>query len=76
MSVRCCEMLRHSLRPAIRTKRRGLLSRGVILLHDNARPHSAAKTLETHQDLHFEVLEHPPYGPDLDPSDFHLFGSL
>ena len=69
-------MLRHSLRPAIRTRRRGLLSRGVILLHDNARPHSAAKTVETLQDLRFEVLEHPPYSPDLAPSDFHLFGPL
>lgn len=75
-SDRYCEMLRHSLRPAIRTKRRGLLSRGVILLHDNARPHSAAKTLETLQELRFEVLEHPPYSPDLAPSDFHLFGPL
>jgi hypothetical protein len=24
----------------------------------------------------WEVLEHPPYNPDLAPSDFHLFGQL
>jgi hypothetical protein len=23
-----------------------------------------------------EALEHPPYSPDLAPSDFHLFGPL
>ena len=71
-----CEMLRDDLRPAIRTKRRGLLSRGVILLHDNARPHSAARTIEALQQMKFEVMEHPPYSPDLAPSDFHLFGPL
>jgi hypothetical protein len=26
------------------------------------------------QEQQFEVLEHPPYSPDLAPSDFHLFG--
>ena len=60
-----CEMLRGDLRPAIRTKRRGLLTRGVILLHDNARPHSAAQTVEELQRLKFEMMEHPPYSPGL-----------
>jgi histone-lysine N-methyltransferase SETMAR len=26
--------------------------------------------------MKFEVLPHPPYSPDLVPSDFHLFGPL
>jgi hypothetical protein len=26
--------------------------------------------------LKFEVLKHPPYSPDLLPSDFHLFGHM
>ena len=34
-----CEILQDQLKPAIRWKRRGLLSKGVALLHDNARPH-------------------------------------
>jgi histone-lysine N-methyltransferase SETMAR len=25
------------------------------------------------QDLHYELLEHPPYSPDLAPSDSYLF---
>ena len=69
-------MLRNSLRPAIRTKRWRLLSRGIILLHDNARSHSAAKTVEALQQLNFEILEYPLYSPDLAPSDFHLFGPM
>jgi histone-lysine N-methyltransferase SETMAR len=28
------------------------------------------------RDLHYELLEHPPYSPDLDPSDFCLFPKL
>jgi len=24
----------------------------------------------------WELLQHPPYSPDLAPSDFHLFGPL
>jgi len=34
------DILENKIRPAIRTKRRGLLTEGVILLHDNARPHT------------------------------------
>ena len=26
--------------------------------------------------LHSEILSHPPYSPDLAPSDYHLFGSM
>jgi hypothetical protein len=32
-------------------------------------------TLESKHQLNFEVLEHPPYSPDLAPSDYHLFGT-
>jgi hypothetical protein len=28
------------------------------------------------QEQEWEFLEHPPYSPDLVPSDFHLFGPL
>ena len=28
------------------------------------------------KDLKWSLLEHPPYSPDLAPSDFHLFRSL
>jgi hypothetical protein len=57
------------LKPAIRTKRRGLLSSGVLLLHFNARPHTAIHTLQTLVKLGFTVLEHPAYSPNLATSD-------
>jgi histone-lysine N-methyltransferase SETMAR len=28
------------------------------------------------RDLHYELLEHPPYSPHLAPSDFYLFPKL
>ncbi|KAG5325192.1 MOS1T transposase, partial [Pseudoatta argentina] len=48
----------------------------VILLHDNARPH-IAKPVKTYlETLKWEALPHPPYSPDIAPSDFHLFRSM
>jgi histone-lysine N-methyltransferase SETMAR len=32
--------------------------------------------MEKLRDLHYELLEHPPYSPDLAPSDFYLFPKL
>ena len=46
-----------------------------MLLHD-ARPHTAAHTLDTLKQLKWEAMEHTAYSPDLAPSDFHFFGPL
>jgi histone-lysine N-methyltransferase SETMAR len=70
-----CEILL-KLRDAIRRKLPGQPARGVLLHLDNARPHTARVTQERIQELQWELLEHPPYSPDLAPSDFHLFGPL
>ena len=65
------------LRAAIRKKRRRILDvDNVIILHDNARPHVANKTVNKLRKFHWEFLEHPPYSPDLAPSDFHIFNPL
>ena len=53
-----------------------LLTTGVCLLHVNARPHTAAATVSTIGELQCECIPHPPYSPDLAPSDFHVFGAL
>ena len=57
-----CSLLER-LKTAIRTKRKGLLTQGVILLHDNARSHTVRLTLETVEQLGLDVLPHPPYSP-------------
>ena len=61
----------------IRTARLRKLHRsGVLLLHDNARPHVAQLTAQKIEELDWEPLLHPAYSPDIAPSDFYLFRSL
>ena len=48
----------------------------VILQHDNARPHVALPVKKYLETLKWEVLFHPPYSPDLAPSDYYLFRSM
>ena len=67
-----CETLK-KLRHAIQNKRRGMLSATILLLHDNARPHSAAQTQDLITSFRWKQMDHPPYRPDLAPSNFHLF---
>ena len=45
----------------------------VILLHDNARPHVAKVVKKYLETLKWDVLPHPPYSPDIAPSDYWLF---
>jgi hypothetical protein len=69
-----CDMFQKELKPAIHSKRRGRLSEGVLLLHKNVHPHTAAHILQTLRKLKREVMEHPAHNSDLVPSDFQLFG--
>ncbi|GFT03711.1 hypothetical protein TNCV_1102531 [Trichonephila clavipes] len=48
------------LKEVIRKKRPGLLRSGVLLLNDNARPHSATTTPNNIATLGWECLHHPP----------------
>jgi len=48
----------------------------VILQHDNEPSHTARSVKDTLKTLNWEILSHPPYSPDLAPSDFHLFASM
>jgi histone-lysine N-methyltransferase SETMAR len=74
-STTYAELLKNNLLPAVKSKRRGRLSTGVLLQRDNAQFHTASSTVATIEDS-FECLSHPPYTPDLAPSDFHVFGPL
>jgi histone-lysine N-methyltransferase SETMAR len=67
-----CDTLKKLCR-ANQRKRRGMLSRGVVMLHDNACQHTATATQYLIATFGWEQFDHPPYSPDLAPSDFHVF---
>ncbi|KOC63844.1 Histone-lysine N-methyltransferase SETMAR [Habropoda laboriosa] len=46
--------------------------KGPILLHDNARPHVSQFTIRKIHEFGYETLKHPPYSPDLSPTDYHI----
>ena len=75
-SAVCCHQL-DNVNNAIKTKRPDLVNRkGVVFQHDNARPHTSLVTRQKLLALGWDLLPHPPYSPDLAPSDYHLFRSL
>jgi histone-lysine N-methyltransferase SETMAR len=62
--------------PAIQNKRRGMLTFSIVLLHDNVHLHTAACTQALLKHFNWELSDHPPYSPDLAPSDYNLFTYL
>jgi histone-lysine N-methyltransferase SETMAR len=48
----------------------------VRLLHDNAPVHTLVAAKVAIQCCGFQELNHPPYSPDLAPSDYFLFSKL
>ena len=49
---------------------------GIKLLHDYAPAHKSATVQEYLKESGLDVLDHPPYSPDLSPCDFWLFPRL
>jgi len=47
-----------------------LLENGVLILHDNARPHLGKDVRELLDRYSWEMLPHLPYSPDMSPPDF------
>jgi hypothetical protein len=64
------------LRQKIRQIRPQLLESGVLILHDNARPHIAQSVKDVMADYKWEVLPHPACDPDMSPPDYDLFSKL
>jgi len=64
------------LKDILKEKRRGKVTKRVLFLHENAPAHRALATQKTLVYLGFQCLDHPPYSPDLAPSDYHLFLGL
>lgn len=64
------------LKRAIENKRGDMWDEGVYLIHDNAPTHTSRIASSAIDELGFIKLDHPPYSPDLAPSDYYLFGKL
>jgi hypothetical protein len=60
---------------AMLKKRRGMLTYDVVLLHDNACPHTQTAACNQAMLEHFnwELFDHHHYSPDLTLRDYHLF---
>lgn len=69
------QLLDH-LKEEIGKKRPHLAKKKVLFHQDNAPPHKSMKTMSKLAELHFELLPHPPYSPDLAPCDYYLFPNL
>ena len=69
-----CEQLQR-VREKIEKEHPALVG-SVVFLHDNARPHAASATKMLLESFGWEVVPHPPYSPDISPTDFHLFLSM
>jgi len=64
------------LKDTLKENRRGKVIKVVFILHENAPAHWALATHKTLAYLGFQCLDHPPYSPDLAPSDYHLSPGL
>ena len=64
------------LKKEITKKRSHMKKKKVVFLQDNAPCLKSIATMENLHKLHFELLSHPTYSPDLAPSDYYLFANL
>jgi histone-lysine N-methyltransferase SETMAR len=53
-----------------------LQKKKIIFHQDNAPAHKSVLAMGKLRDLHYELLKHLPYSPDLAPPDFYLFPKL
>lgn len=70
-----CALL-EKLKTTIAEKRPHLKRKKFLFHHDNAPCHTAKFTIEKLAKLHFQLVPHAPYSPDLAASDFFLFPNL
>jgi len=64
------------LKDILKEKRYRNITKGILILHNNAQAHQTLATQKKLAYLGFQCLDHPPYSPDLAPSDYHLFPRL
>lgn len=64
------------LKEEVALKRPHLAKKKILFHQDNAPAHTSAIAMAKIHELHYELVDHPPYSPDLAPCDFHLFPNL
>lgn len=64
------------LKKEVTAKRPGLAKKKILFHHDNAPAHTSMVVMAKMHELHFDLVPHPPYSPDLAPCDFFLFPVL
>ena len=62
--------LLNRLDDVIREKRPGLQKKKVLFHQDNAPAHKSSVAMAKLHELRYQLVEHPPYSPDLAPCDF------
>lgn len=60
----------------LKQKRPHLAKKKVLFHQDNAPAHKCAVAMAKLYELRYELVPHPPYSPDLAPSDYYLFPDL
>lgn len=71
-----CEVCLPQVFTALHSQRPNAGVRRLMLHHDNATAHTAARTIDFLAESGVQLLPHPPYSPDLAPCDFFLFPYL
>jgi hypothetical protein len=75
-TITYCETLGKMSRTGHSETRRGMPTYSVMLLLDNARPHTAARTGALLEHFSWELFDHHPYKLILAPRDYNLFTYL
>jgi len=60
----------------LKKKRPHMAKKKVLFHQDNAPAHKSVVAMMKLCELHYEILPHPPYSPDLAPCDYYLFPNL
>lgn len=61
------------LKEEVERKRPHMKKKKILFHDDNAPAHTSLIAQAKKHELGFEILPHPPYSPDLAPSDYYLF---
>lgn len=63
----------NKLKTEIMKKRPHFMKKKVLFHQDNVPLHTSTVAMAKIHELQFELIDHPPYSPDLAPSNFFLF---